>query len=337
MVYGRPGYVDSNVKSYRGVRLKVAWCVRHKYLETVTHTASSVLHALRSGYDVCLVCNAANAFLCSLPRLAGQRVVLNVDGIERLRKKWNRLGKSYYRLGEFLATQLPDVVVTDAEAVREYYLREYGFGSRFIPYGAPVGSVESSKALEVLGIHAGEYVLYVSRLEPENNAHLVIRAYLESGLSVPLVVVGDAPYSQAYIRQLRSLADGQNVHLPGAIYGLRYRELLSHCLCYVHATEVGGTHPALIEAMGAGCVVLVNDTTENREVVGDAGLIYPFNDLQSLARLMRRVGSESFVERQEFSERAQSRVKERYDWEAVTDQYEEIFRELTADTELAKP
>ena len=44
--------------------------------------------------------------------------------------------------------------------------------------------------------------------------------------------------------------------MPGAIYGDGYHELGSHCFAYIHATEVGGTHPALIEAMGRGALVL---------------------------------------------------------------------------------
>jgi len=329
-VYGRSHFVDPDLRSYRGVNICLLPCVKTKYLETVTHTFLSVLAALFKPYDVVLICNAANACFCWIPTLTGQKVVLNVDGIERLRKKWNRLGKTYYRLNEFLSTLLPDRAVTDARSVQQYYLREYGFRSPFIPYGAPVQKCESLEAVKSLGLTPQNYLLYVSRLEPENNAHLVIRSYIESGLDYPLVVVGDAPYAEDYIRELNLLAEGRKVLLPGAIYGVGYRELLSHCLCYIHATEVGGTHPALIEAMGVGCLVLVNETPENREVLGEAGFLYPFNDSKSLARLMLRVCSRPHLY-QQYRERAQRRVRDSYNWEAVVTQYEDIFYELTAD------
>ncbi|RPI20366.1 MAG: glycosyltransferase [Acidobacteria bacterium] len=328
-VYGRSHFVPRSPGEYRGVRLRVLPCIRQKYLDTVTHTALSTLVALFSSHQVLLVCNAANAFLCALPSLAGQKVVLNVDGIERQRKKWNSLGRWVYRLGEFLSTVLPDQVIADALVIQEYYEQEYGFRARFIPYGALVGRTEATGTLDRLGLTPGDYVMYVSRLEPENNAHIVMEAHTRSGAPQPLVVVGDAPYSRDYIARLKRQAEGKNIVMPGAIYGEGYRELLSHCRCYVHATEVGGTHPALIEAMGAGCLVIVNDTRENREVLGEAGLIYRFNDPDSLAALIRRVccSSEGF---ESYKTQAQERVSRCYDWESVVDKYEQVFRELVA-------
>jgi glycosyltransferase involved in cell wall biosynthesis len=326
-VYGRAHFVPRSLREYQGVRLRVLPCIRHKYFDTVSHTALATLVALFASHEVLLICNAVNAFLCALPPLAGAKVVLNVDGIERQRKKWNVAGRLAYRLGEFLATVLPDAVVADARVIGEYYAAEYGFRARFIPYGAVVGRTETTGTLERLGLTPGCYLLYVSRLEPENNAHLVIDAHIRSGVPHSLVVVGDAPYSRDYIASLESLAAGKNVLLPGAIYGVGYRELLSHCLCYIHATEVGGTHPALIEAMGAGCLSLVNDTPENREVLGDAGLVYRFNDPGSLATLISQVCSrrEEFAG---FESKAQERVSQCYDWESVVDEYERLFVEL---------
>ena len=165
-------------------------------------------------------------------------------------------------------------MVTDARVIQDYYRDEYGARSRFIPYGAPTEPVATTEALARLGVKPGQYLLYVSRLEPENNADLVIEAYRRSGIRFPLVLVGDAPYATRYKESLKQSAVGLNVIMPGAIYGTGYRELLSHNLCYIQATEVGGTHPALLEAMGAGSIVLVNDTPEHREVLGRAGIIY---------------------------------------------------------------
>jgi glycosyltransferase involved in cell wall biosynthesis len=326
-VYGRVGFIAHDLENYRGVRIRVLRCVRSKYLETVSHTFLSVLHAWFCDFDVLVVCNAANAFLCGLPKLAGQKVVLNVDGIERRRRKWNSLGRAFYRLGEFLATLLPETVVADARTIQDYYLDEYGLRARYIPYGASVEVVSSTEKLKQLRLCPREYVLYVSRLEPENNAMLAIEAYLNSGVPYPLVVVGDAPYAQAYIRGLRRLAAGRNVLMPGAVYGAGYRELLAHCFCYIQATEVGGTHPALLEAMGAGALVLANDTPEHREVIDEAGLIYPFNSAGALAALLRRVYT-SREDYQHLRAEARRRIAECYDWEAVVDQYEACFHEL---------
>jgi glycosyltransferase involved in cell wall biosynthesis len=162
-------------------------------------------------------------------------------------------------------------------------------------------------------------VLYVSRLEPENNALAVLRAYRDVPGETPLVLVGDAPYAADYIAQLRREADPR-VKMPGAIYGEGYRELLAHAAVYVQATEVGGTHPALVEAMGYGRVVCYNATPENEEVAGGAALPFDVNQPGTLARLLKGIlddpGAQSV-----WKERARTRTRERYRWDDVVDRY----------------
>src|SRR6185503_16039540 len=132
-VYCRSQYVDPSRRDYEGVRLVHAPTIRHKYLDTVVHTAASTLHALTQRYDAVLFCNAANAIFCPWPRLVGTRVVLNVDGIERKRKKWNAFGRAWYLGSEWLSTWCPNAIVTDAEVMEAYYRERYGAASTFIP------------------------------------------------------------------------------------------------------------------------------------------------------------------------------------------------------------
>jgi glycosyltransferase involved in cell wall biosynthesis len=314
-----------------GVRLRYLPCVRTKHLETVSHTALSLLDSCLRDFEVLLFCNAANAFACALPRLLGRGVILNVDGIERMRRKWGWAGRAFYRIGERLAVWLPHRFVTDALTIQDYYRSRYGREGTFIPYGAEVGRRESRETPDALGLESGRYILFVSRLEPENNAHALIAAYLRSGVEVPLVVVGDAPYADRYKKDLRRLAAQGNVIMPGAIYGRGYRELLSHCLCYVQATEVGGTHPALVEAMAAGALVLYNDTPENREVAGEAGIPVRIQEAAEVADRLRQIVAEPGAYA-ELPERAVARVRECYDWERVTDEYESLMYEVVGKT-----
>ena len=143
----------------------------------------------------------------------------------------------------------------------------------YFPYGTTLGPTEDDGTLARLGLTPRGYVLYVSRLEPENNAHVVIEAYARVATELPLVIVGDAPYASEYIASLHATTDPR-VRFVGAIYGDGYRVLRSHATAYVQATEVGGTHPALVEAMGAGNAILANDVPEHRETLGDAGRYY---------------------------------------------------------------
>ncbi|MGC9971191.1 MAG: DUF1972 domain-containing protein [Bryobacteraceae bacterium] len=309
---------------YRGVRLRYLPTLRHKYSDTVAHTFLATLDLLVHRQDAALYCNAANALFTLLPRLFGMPVALNVDGLERKRRKWNLLGRAWYRMSERLSTLFPNAVVSDARSIAEYYAERYGKRTHFIPYGAEIGKVETGEMLKRLGLERGKYFLYVSRMEPENNALLVREAFERVGTDLRLALVGDAPYARAYIERVRETRDPRIV-MPGAIYGQGYHELTSHCFAYIHSTEVGGTHPALIEAMGRGALVLYLNTAENTEVAGGAGIPFERDDL---ARQLRLALDLSEAEREQWRSRAVERVRERYTWDAVTDDYEKLLLSL---------
>jgi glycosyltransferase involved in cell wall biosynthesis len=318
-VYCRERPSDS---TYRGVSLVYLPTWRHKYFDTIVHTFFSTLHLVFHRVDAALYCNAANAIFTFWPRLVGIPVALNVDGLERKRKKWNRLARTWYLVSEWLATFCPTVVVTDARKIAEYYLQRYRKTSDFIPYGAEVGPVESDTVLARLGLERRGYLLYVSRMEPENNALLVRQEFEKVATPLKLALIGDAPYAQEYIERVRDTLDPRVV-MPGAIYGRGYQELMSHCFAYIHATEVGGTHPALIEAMGRGALVLYLNTPENAEVADDAGIPFEAGELRAK---LEQVLAMPIEERDEWGRRAAERVAKVYSWDAVTDQYETLLR-----------
>ena len=323
-VYCRARHADPN---YRGVRLVYLPTIRNKFLDTIAHTCVSTLHvAAFRGYDVVLYCNAANAAFTWIPRLLGMPTALNVDGLERNRKKWNALAKAWYQLSEWLATWMPNVIVTDAKAIEDYYRERYHRASTMIAYGAELGPVPTADVLPQLVLTRRGYFLYVSRMEPENNALLVREAFEKVRGEMKLALIGDAPYAAEYIAQVRNTSDPRVV-IPGAIYGPGYYELGSHCFAYIHATEVGGTHPALIEAMGRGALTLYLDTIENREVAGGAGL--PFTH-ENLSEVLQRVLDMPESEREQWRARAAARVRERYSWGAVTIAYENLLAGLVS-------
>lgn len=324
-VYTRTRYAERGLREWRGAKVRVLPTIPTKYLDTVAHGLLSALDAVFERFDAVLVCNAINAAASFLPRLAGRtRVVLNVDGLERHRRKWSALGQLAYRVSEKLSTIVPDAVVSDAEVIRTYYRDHYGFESHFIPYGGDLPEPSGTDALERLGLSRDKYVLYVSRLEPENNADAVVRAYRDVPGDTPLVVVGDAPYATDYIARVHREADPR-VKFPGAIYGDGYRQLLSSAAIYVQATEVGGTHPALVEALGYGRVVAYNETPENEEVAGGAALPFDVRRPETLTRLLTGILDDP-DSASVWKERARARARQRYRWDDVADRYEEVLR-----------
>jgi glycosyltransferase involved in cell wall biosynthesis len=326
-VYCRVPHIAYPGSAYRGMRLVKLPTIRAKHLDTIVHAALSSLHAVRQAYDVALYFNVGVSPLTWIPRLAGQRVVLNVDGLDWKRKKWGGFARAYIRACEGWAARLADRVVTDSRRVQGYYRERRGVASSYIAYGAEPVAVPPGASLARFGLTPGDYVLFVGRLVPENCAHHLVEAFRDLATDRRCVIVGDAPYSAEYIRELRAGADPRVV-FTGYLFGEGYRELLSNAYCFVETSEVGGTHPALLEAMAAGRCVVVNDTPENLETVGDTGSSY---DGGMAAASLRGVLEGLFKDPDLVAERgrrALDRVRRHYSWDGVTDDYERLFRDL---------
>jgi glycosyltransferase involved in cell wall biosynthesis len=332
-IYGRSHVVDADRRAHRGMRLRALPAIQHKYLDTVSHTALSVLDGLPRRFDIVLICNVANAPFALVPRLTGAKVALNVDGLEWERRKWNRLGRGYSRACAWLAPKLPVVLVSDARVIALWYRQRYGRPTVYIPYGNDAERIPPGSTLARLGIEPCGYLLFVSRLEPESHAETVLDAYRQAGglarLGAPLVIVGDAPYAATYKASLAELASATpGVIMAGYVFGRGYAELQSNALLYVQATEVGGTHPALVEAMGRGACIVANDVPEHREVLRDAGRYYARNDPAALAQAMRELIDDP-IERDRLGAAAATRAAAAYSWDHVTDAYDRLFRTMT--------
>ncbi len=325
-VYGRSNIIHYKEKYYKGVRIVLLPTISHKYFDTVFHTGLCIAHSLFRGYDIILILNAANSIFAFLPRLSGKKVVVNVDGIERKRKKWSFIGRLWYFFGEIFSVIFPNRIISDARTIQDYYRTRYHKRSMFIPYGAYIRKRESTEVLDRYRIKPEDYFLYVSRLEPENNAHVVIDAFKGVVTDKKLLIVGGAPYAEKYIESLKKTSD-ERVVFTGFVFGQGYEELQSHAFCYIHATEVGGTHPALIEAMGFRNCIVANGTSENREVLGKNGLIYEINNVPDLRKKMQYVIDNPRIV-DEFGMRAQQRIKDKYSWDSIVDEYERLFQDL---------
>ena len=327
-VYGRRHVIPADLREYRGMQLRVLPTIRHKYLDTVVHTALSVVDVLPRRVDMVLICNNANAPFAMIPRLTGAKVVLNVDGLEWQRGKWGVAGRLYYQGCAWLSPKLPITLVSDAHVIARWYHERYGKQTKFIPYGSDARALPPGETLARLGLEPGRYLLYVSRLEPENNAHIVMDAYIASRIDLPLVVVGDAPYASDYKRSLEKRAAAHpGIRMTGYVFGDGYVELQSNAMLYAQATEVGGTHPALVEAMGRGACIVANDVPEHREVLGNAGRYYARNDAAALAAVWRDLVDDPAARAALWSGRGRAR-KGRILLDHVADEYERLFGRL---------
>jgi glycosyltransferase involved in cell wall biosynthesis len=332
-VYNRSGFIRDVMDEYRGVRIVSLPSIQTKHLDTITHTLLSCFHALFQRYDIVYTCIVGNSPLVWIPRLSGAKTLLNVDGKDWAREKWSGFARWYQQRCERVASTTSHVIISDARGIQERYKRLYGFKTIYVPYGANTIRDDGLETLDKWGLKPDEYILYVGRLVPENAIHLLIQAFKRVDTDKRLVIVGDAPFVDAYRRQLRDIAD-KRIIFTGYAFGKDYAQLSSHCYLYVQPSGIDGTRPALLDQMGFSNCVLVRNSRVNMEVIGDFGSSFEMNrGVEGLAeQLQNLVNCPQTVA--DYRKRAAMRVEQYYNWEWVADFYEELFQRILQSQEM---
>lgn len=324
IVFCRPIGARPHRKSHLGMRLVTLPMVRKRSLETLSHSALSVLHPSLHHVDAAFVFNAANAPVLPILRARRIPVATHVDGLEWRRGKWGVLGQRYYYRAEGLAVRWSDALIADAQGIADYYDEEFGTPTRQIAYGAPILTDLSDHRLAEIDLESRGFHLLVARFEPENHVAELVDGYVRSRAAKPLVVVGSAPYADEYTRHVRGLGDDRVRFLGGVWDAELMDQLYAHASSYLHGHSVGGTNPSLLRAAGAGAYVIAWDVTFNREVLGDAG-DYVSTPGEAATALERAENDPDGVRARGLA--GQSAIA-RYDWEDVADGYETLAADL---------
>ncbi len=319
-VYCRPHMTEQR-SEHAGARLVHLPTIRNKYLDTLAHTTVSTGHMVtKERPDVAIYFIAGNAPVVPFARMAGVPSILQIDGMDSQRAKWPRAAKAIIRQFEHMSAAAATIAVTDSESVADLYEERFGRRLLAIPYGADLPDPGTTEALDELGLTPGEYILFVGRLVPENNAHLLADAYAKLDTDWPLVIVGDAPYADDYIAGLKAGADDR-VLFPGYVFGDGYAELVNNCGVMCAPTEVGGTHPVIIEAMAAGAPLVVSDHGPNLEVVGDAAATFSLaSGSASLTEVLRRLLGDP-DRRAALASASRMRAEDRFAWGRCAERY----------------
>jgi glycosyltransferase involved in cell wall biosynthesis len=328
IVYCRKALFKERPPEYKGVRLIYLSSIETKNLGTFTHTLACMLDVLRRDVDAMLVTNVANGFHCVIPRLFRQNCAINVDGIEWMRGKWGKFGKAYFRWNARLVGKiLPKGVITDAYAMRQLYLDEFRTPSACIAYG---GNIESSTNPEIVrhyGLEPCGYYLVLSRMVPENSADLIVDGFNRSGTGRTLAIVGDANYKSQFVADLKACAGGRVRFLGHVSNRDHMKELFCNAYAYLHGHTVGGTNPTLLHALGFSTCILARNNPFNAEVLAGHGLL--FRDADDLAQKIELIEQKPDLA-QSYRLRAPERIRTVYNWEHITNQYEELFHQLAA-------
>jgi glycosyltransferase involved in cell wall biosynthesis len=326
-VYNRSGMSTHHGADYEGVRLVTLPTLHSKHLSTIVHSFLATLHVLFHRVDLVHYFITGTTLFAPLPRLFGMKVVCSVDGTDWQRGKWGRFARWYLRMSERLAVLFCQGLVSDSRDVKKYYSDVYAADSSLITYGMREATADGLEWLERFHLESREYLLFVGRLVPENNIHYLIRAFEQTRTNKKLVIVGDDPWEKEYVRSLKLTRDPRLV-FTGGVYGTGYAQLQRNAYVFVLPDEVGGTHPALVEAMGFGNCVLVNDTASNVEVIGDAGFSYSGVDAHhDLSRQMQfLLDNPAIVVK--YRAKAEQRARANYRWEHVVRDHVNFYTQI---------
>lgn len=290
----------------------------------------STLDAMSRKFQVLHYFANDSAIFTLAPRSFLRKTVMTLDGLYWNRTSYPKWAQLLLRESAWLSLYLPHVTTVDSTYVKEWYRKRYGKAPIYIPYGAKVSPRGADRhVLQKFGVDEDKYLLFAGRLTIDKGVHYLIQAFNQLdriASEFKLIIAGAYRYSSTYESSLRRMA-GKNVKLLGWVQGHDMDNLYKGAYLYVTASQMEGTSPALLEAMGSGNCVLVGDIPENLETIGDAGATFRNGDVADLREKMLILLSD-YSSVQYFRKKAVERIAKFYSWESVTDQFEGIYESL---------
>ena len=324
-VYCR-SYFTPEQSKHNGMALVRLPAARSKHFDTPLHTLYSTVHALFRPYDIVHYHALGPALFSAIPRLAGKKTAVTVQGLDWQRKKWGSLASAVLRMGEKSAIWCPDVTMVVSRSLHSYFRDRYGAETRYVANGAMLRDRWPARKIRDWGLEPEYYILFLGRFSPEKNCHLLIEAYEGIDTAVKLVLAGGSNCSDSYSRELARHASPQ-ILLREYVSGDLFEELLTNAMLFVLPSDMEGLSLALLEAMGAGLCVLASDIPENRELVSGAGYLFKPGDVADLGKMMRLLTRDNQL-RKAAGEAAKRRIQEQYQWSNIAAQIEHVYLEM---------
>jgi len=323
-VYCHRKLFNEKPKKVNGINLIYTPSVNSKVFSQLYNSFFSFIHVCFTKTDIVLVVNSANGPFGLLTKIFRKKTCINVDGLEWLRPKWKGLGSVYFRVASKLATLFFDEIITDSIEMNKVYQDKFGKKSTVIAYGSTMKVKKKSKILEKFSFQKKQYYLIVGRLIPDNNSKLIIEGFLKSNSKKSIVIVGDVPYNDDYVSNIKLLSSNKVVFTGYVNDQVDLKTLYENCFGYIHGHEFGGTNPTMINALDLNCQILALDTVFNREMLESKSSVL-FNKISITKKI------NEFEERYlELIQKSTSyNLPKKYDWNFISSQYLEIFQSLT--------
>jgi glycosyltransferase involved in cell wall biosynthesis len=337
-VYCR-NYFTPPGKEHNGMQVVRLPTIRSKHLETLVHTFLSTLHVLAQPCDIVHYHALGPALFSFIPRLAGKKTVVTVQGLDWQRKKWGCIASAVLRLGERAAVSLPTHTMVVSQALQKHYVDVHGAETSYVPNGGLLRERRLPDKIFDWGLEPGRYILFLGRFSPEKGCHLLLEAYEKLNTDVKLVLAGASSYCDDYSRRLRTHAN-ERIKMLDWVSGEALDELLTNAMVFVLPSDLEGLSLALLDAMGAGLCVLSSDVAENREAVAEAGFTFRRGDVADLADRLRFLIANPAV-REAAGQAAKRRIRGHYQWPQIAAEIEKVYLEMmgweSAETPARKP
>jgi len=325
-VYCRSPYVNQKIRHYKKISLITIKTIRINCLETFVHSFFATIHAcLFLKPQIIFYLGVGNSPFLLFARLFNIKTVINVDGNDWKRKKWNLIGKTYLLFCELLTTILADRIITDSIYMQNYYKKVFNKKTTWLSYPYFKNLKGNKKLLNKYGVMLNNYFIWVGRLVPDNNLEELFLAYQQLKTDVKCLIVGDDLYKTKYRNEIINLGrKDKRIIFTGFVPHSFCAYLIKNALCYVETKRSGGSHPSLIEAAGLNKIIISNNFAANKEVLNNEALFYQKNKGSSdLIKKLRLVLFNKTIYKKN-----KIKLKKAYQFNYIFNQYIVLFNSL---------
>lgn len=324
------GHYGEVAEELMGMRLIPVSCIMKSALEKLSASASAAFSLVvsREKYDLVHCHSVAAGAFAPFIRLKGFKCILQMHGIEWQRNRWSFIGKNVLKFLERVSLAGNHACSAVSTTQCDFYRDKHDISMRYIPTGADIKPHHEAREILKMGLEPDRYIFFASRLVREKGAHYLLKAFRKIETDYRLVIAGDANGEAPYKQELRTLAgDDPRIIFPGFVEGRLLQELFSNAAVYVQPSEVEGLSIALLESMSYGKCCLVSDIPENIEAIGTAGFTFQNKDAADLRNALDNLLASETL-RRSVGDDARARVKAHYNWERITDEFEDMYQSI---------
>lgn len=293
-VIARAPYVAYSKSHYKNIETLALWAPKKRSLEAIVH---SVLAAFKTCFDKSSIVHVhaiGPGLVVPLLRLMGKKVVFTHHGPDYERQKWGGVAKQALLLGEKVAVNYANEVIVISQVINQLIQKKHGRMDAHLIYNGvnipePLSDETVSKTLSRYALQPKNYLVAVGRFVEEKGLHDLIAAYQLSGISDPLVLVGDADHPSDYSMRLKQLAiKTPNVILTGFLKGDALKVVFSQAKLFIMPSYHEGLPIALLEAMSYSLPAVVSDIPANLEVGLPVEAYFHVGNVADLANKMKQ-------------------------------------------------